>query len=186
MAGSSVEIEMRLDGSAGTWFVAHGRVARVRAASHSLVVALEALPQSLAVLLAAETGRARFAPIEVMVIDGDRTRRAQLSEAFRAEGCHVVEAGTTLEALDSLTVASFVTDVIAVADTTPERVGTELLDYLATAHTSTLVVGMQDPDWSPHVARLAPSDVEGVLRDRVRSLLLRSEIREHVERASPS
>lgn len=49
--GASVEIEMSLDGVAGTVFVARGHVTHVRAAGHSHVIELEALPESLATLL---------------------------------------------------------------------------------------------------------------------------------------
>lgn len=64
MAGASVEIEMRLDGAASTWFVAHGQVTRVRVAKHSLVIALGTLPDPLVALLAAN-GNPRVSPIEV-------------------------------------------------------------------------------------------------------------------------
>lgn len=62
LAGASVAIEMRLDSAPGTWFVTQGRVARVRPASHSLVIKLGRLPESLATLLADETGKVEGAP----------------------------------------------------------------------------------------------------------------------------
>jgi CheY-like chemotaxis protein len=170
LAGASVEIDMRLDSAPSTGFGAQGRVARVRPVSHSLVINFGRLPKSLAKLLPDE---ARVAPTEVMVVDRDRARRTQVSDAFRAEGCHVVEASTSIEALDALTEASFVTDLIAVADTAPEKDGVELRDYLDTAYASALVVGIGDPEWIPTHAQLDPSDRDGELRARVRSLLLR-------------
>jgi hypothetical protein len=172
MAGTSVEIEMRLDGAAGTWFIAHGNVARVRAANHSLIITLDVLPLPLAALLADEDAHARVALIEVMVVDRDRARRTRVSQVFRAEGCHVVEAGTTLEALDALAGASFATAVFAVADTVPESAGIDLRDYLETAHAAALIVGIGDPEWTPTRARLDPSATEPLLRARVKSLLL--------------
>lgn len=171
LAGTSVEIEMRLDGSAGTWFIAHGKVAHVRAANHSLIIELDVLPLPLATLLA-DDARAPGALMEVMVVDGDRTRRRRVSDAFRAEGCHVVEAGTALEALDAITSASFATVVFAVADTVPERAGIDLRGYLETAHAAALIVGIGDPELAPMRARLDPSDTEALLRTRVKSLLL--------------
>lgn len=172
MAGISVEIEMRLDGAAGTWFIAHGKVAHVRAANHSLIIALDVLPLPLATLLADDDAHARVALIEVMVVDRDRARCTRVSDAFRAEGCHVVEVGTALEALDAITSASFATTVFAVADTVPESAGIDLRDYLETAHATALIVGIGDPEWTPTRARLDPSDAEALLRARVKALLL--------------
>jgi hypothetical protein len=58
MAGAPVEIEMRFDLAGGSWFVAHGHVARVGAANHSLVIALDVLPEELSALLTAESANA--------------------------------------------------------------------------------------------------------------------------------
>jgi hypothetical protein len=52
LAGAAVEIEMRLDGAAGNWFSLRGHVSHIRAANHSLVIAIDALPPPLAALLA--------------------------------------------------------------------------------------------------------------------------------------
>jgi CheY-like chemotaxis protein len=117
------------------------------------------------------------APIEVLVIDRDRGRRQQVSEAFRAEGCHVVEAADSIEALDALTHASVPTEVIAVADTEPESVGVELRDHLDRAYASALIVGIGGPEWIPTHAQLDPSDADGLLREHVRALLMLAPIR---------
>src|SRR5687767_4125770 len=123
MAGMSVEIEVRLDGDS-QWLWFHGQVARVRAADHSLVIAVAALPAALTRLVA-EAEQAGVAPIEVMVVDGDRGRRARIAEAFRAEGCHVVEVSSTSDALAALSNAPVATELIAVADTDPDSVASE-------------------------------------------------------------
>ena len=167
MAGMSVEIEMRLDGHS-TWFWFHGQVARVRAADHSLVIAVAALPAELAALVA---GAGEVAPIEVMVVDDDRGRRARISDAFRAEGCHVVEVSSTSDALAALSDAPIATEVIAVADTDPDTAAVELRSYLeANAHA--MVVGIGGVEWIPSGARLDPEDPLADLRSRVHSLLL--------------
>ena len=172
LAGVSVEIEMRLDGPAGTWFIVHGKVARVCAETHSLIIALDALPLPLATLVANDEPHPRVALIEVMVVDRDRAHRMRVSDAFRAEGCHVVEVGTTLEALHSITGASFATTVFAVADTVPESAGIDLRAYLDTTHATALIIGIGDPEWTPTHARLDPLETEALLRARVKSLLL--------------
>jgi hypothetical protein len=172
MAGISLEIEMRLDGAAGTWFLLHGQVARVRPADNGLVIAISALPLPLAVLLASNAGQARARPIEVMVVDRDVARRIRVAEAFRAEGCHVVEAGSPLEAIDALGTASYATDVIAVADTVPDSIALDLREHLDAAYVDALVVAIGEPEWIPTREHLDPSDSEGLLPNRVQSLLL--------------
>lgn len=171
MAGADVEITMRLNGATGGWFALSGRVRRVRAASHSVVIALASVPPPLATWIAEQTDRTEVSAIEVMVVDRDSGRRIQIAAAFRAEGCHVIEAGTPLEALDELERASFTTDVIAVADTDPDRIGIDLRDHLDDAGNA-LVISIGDPEWTPTRARLASSDAEGPLQERVRLFLL--------------
>jgi hypothetical protein len=163
---------MRLDGAAGTWFLLHGQVKRVRATDDRLLIALGALPLPLAVLLTSKSGQPRARPIEVMVVDRDLARRVQVADAFRAEGCHVLEASTPLEAIDRLGAASYTTDVIAVADTVPDSIAVDLRNHLDVAYVDALVVAVGEPEWIPGRARLDPSESEGALPARVHSLLL--------------
>jgi hypothetical protein len=67
---------MRLDGSAGTWFIAHGKVAHVRAANQSLIIELDVLPLPLATLLA-DDARAPNALTEVMAVIARAAHRYQ-------------------------------------------------------------------------------------------------------------
>ncbi len=172
LAGIPLEIEMRLDGAAGTWFLLHGRVTRVRPADDTLVVAIGALPLPLAVLLTSKRGQPRTRSIEVMVVDRDLARRAQVADAFRAEGCHVLEVSTPLEAIDRLGAAAYATDVIAVADTVPDSIAIDLRNHLDAAYVDALVVAVGEPEWVPGRARLDPSESEGLLPAHVQSLLL--------------
>jgi CheY-like chemotaxis protein len=171
MAGASVEIEMRLDGAAGSWFLLQGRVARIRAASHTLVIAIDALLPPLAALIASQDDKPAVSPIEVMVVDGDRVRRARVAEAFRAEGCHVAESSTPLEALDGLDTAPYATDVIAVADTALYGAAVDLRNYLDGTYLDTLVIAVGNPKRKPSRVLLDPSDVLGQLGAHVRSVL---------------
>lgn len=178
MAGSPVEIEMRLNGSEGSWFVLSGRVRRVRASSHSLVIAIASMPAPLLAWIAEQAKCIEPRLLEVMVVDRDIVRRILVAEAFRAEGCHVFEASTALEAFDELEGASFITDVFAVADTEPGHIGTDLRNHFDGAYLDALVVGVGEPNWTPTRERLVPDNVEGSLQGHVRALLLaRSEAR---------
>lgn len=169
--GAPLAIEMRLNGVAGNWFHLEGRVRRVRTANHSLVIDIVPVPAPLAAWIAAQTDRAHVPALEVMVVDSDVVRRARIAEAFRAEGCHVSETGSPLEALHGLEDASFTTRLIVVADTEPRSIGVDLRDYLDVAHVA-MVVAVGDPEDSPMRARLAPSDDARPLQECVRTLLL--------------
>lgn len=171
LAGASVEVEMRLDGEPGGWFILHGQVARVRPASHRLVIAIAALPGVLSALLARHAADPAVAAVEVMIVDRELARRTRVAQAFRAERCHVVEVGTALEALDGLERSSRATDVIAVADTIPDSIGIELRDYLDAACLDAAVIALGEPEWTPGRARLDPSDADGLLAAGVRSVL---------------
>ena len=109
------------------------------------------------------------ARLEVMVVDRDRARCTQVSEAFRAEGCHVVEATSSLDALRALIGTHVAIDLIAVADTMPENEADDLREYLDTYATSR-VIAIGEQEWTPTRPRLDPSDSSS-LRARVKSLL---------------
>ena len=110
------------------------------------------------------------APIEVMIVDRDRGRRGQVSEAFRAEGCHVVEVATSREALFALTDVRVSVQVIVVADTTPQNIAVELRDYLE-MYEDAFIVAVGGAEWIPTGARLDPDDSDHLLQTRVHSLL---------------
>lgn len=172
LAGASVEIEMRLDGETGGWFILHGQVARVRPEKNSLVIAIAALPEPISALLARHAHDPAVRAVEVMIVDSELARRTRVAQAFRAEGCHVLEVSTALDAIDSLERGDNATDLIAVADTIPETAGTELRDYLEQAHADSFVIAVGDPEWLPGRTRLDPSDADGQLSAHVRSVLL--------------
>lgn len=168
LAGASVELEVRLDAGHEGWFLVQGQVARVRPESHTLIIALEAIPAELAALLAV---RPRASQLEVLVVDSELTRRASIAEAFRDEGCHVSEVSTAAEALDDLARVPVKTDVIVVGDTFPDTVGDDLLGQLETRYTNALIVAAGGPEWTPTRARLDPTCTAEALRSNVRALL---------------
>ncbi len=172
MAGAPVEVEMRLDGEIGGWFILHGQVQRVRDLDHRLVITITTLPGPLASLIAKTAGRSGLAPIEVMIVDAAVAERTRVAEAFRAEGCHVVEAGTPLEAIGGLEGSASATTLIAVADTIPDRIGIELRDYLDSMQEGAFIVALGEPEWTPTRTRLDPSNADGLLDARIRALLL--------------
>jgi hypothetical protein len=170
MVGGVFDLELRLDGALSSSFL-HGKVVRVRAVDHVLVIALTTLPELLVALIASPRGAARLPPVEVMVVDRDRVRRTHVASAFRAEGCHVFETATPLEAIDELVDATRTTDVIAVADTAPDHNGVDLRDYLDGAYVDALIVTVDDLGWTPSRAEVDPTASEQLLRSAVRSVL---------------
>lgn len=174
MAGASVEVEMRLDGQTGEsvgWFVLHGRVARVRFDNQSLIIQIGALPRPLAALIE-RISESAVPPVQAMIVDRESARRTRVAEAFRAEGCQVIEVATPIEALHWLERGWRGTDVFAVADTIPDTVGVDLRAFLDTVSPDALVVALGGPEWTPGRERLDPSDADGILASHVRSLLL--------------
>jgi hypothetical protein len=174
MAGACVEVEMRLDGQTGEssgWFVLHGQVARIRLDNHSLIIQIGALPRPLAALIERARNSA-VPPVEAMIVDREVARRTRVAEAFRAEGCQVIEVATPIEALHWLERGWLGTDVFAVADTIPETIGIDLRELLDTVAPDALVVGLGGPEWTPGRERLDPSDGDGLLASHVRSLLV--------------
>ena len=174
MAGASVEVEMRLDGQTGEsagWFVLHGQVARVRFDTQSLIIQIRALPRPLSALIE-RMRRSEVPPIEAMIVDREVARRTRVAEAFRAEGCQVIEVATPIEALHWLERGWRGTDVFAVADTIPKDVGVDLRAFLDEVAPDALVLALGDPEWTPGRERLDPSGGDGLLASHVRSLLL--------------
>jgi CheY-like chemotaxis protein len=174
MAGASVEVEMRLDGQTGEsagWFVLHGQVARVRFDNQSLIIQIGALPRPLAALIERIRSSA-VPPIEAMIVDRELARRTRVAEAFRAEGCQVIEVATPIEALHWLERGWRGTDVFAVADTIPDTIGIHLREFLDALAPDALVIALGGPEWTPGRERLDPSDGDGLLAAHVRSLLV--------------
>lgn len=166
-AGASVEVEMQLDDVEGSAFIVHGYVARIRSDTQTLVVALEEMPWRLATLLA----EVPLTVIEVMIVDRDHVRRSFVASAFRAEGCHVVEAGDSAKAIAELEDAPFATDVIAVGDSWPEEASSDLA-CLETSYEGAVVIAIGDLEWTPFRTRLDPTEPEHLFRASVHSLVL--------------
>jgi CheY-like chemotaxis protein len=174
MVGASVEVEMRLDGQIGEvagWFVLHGQVARVRFDNQSLIIQIGALPRPLVALIE-RIRRSAVPPVEAMIVDREVARRTRVAEAFRAEGCQVIEVATPIEALHWLERGWRGTDVFAVADTIPDTIGIDLRAFLDTSAPDALVVSLGGPEWTPGRERLDPSVSDGLLASHVRALLL--------------
>jgi hypothetical protein len=164
LIGAPVEVEMRLDGRHGTWFLLQGHVTQIRPATQTVIVSIEELPPTLLALVAARTiDLAMTAPVIVMVVDRDLARRQTIAEAFRGEGCHVREAGTPLEALDALDNGGAATDIFAVIDTAPDHIGIDLRAFFDATYPDAMVL---DAGW---VTSLGANDE---LRSRVHALVL--------------
>lgn len=170
--GAPVHIEMRLDGAAGTWFFTRGRISRVHASRHSVVIAIEHLPGELAAICGKGTAR-DDEHLDVLLVDEDVCRRIAVAAAFREAGCRVMGASTPLDAMELLDSRGGV-DLIAVADSYPEKAANDLREYLDGAETKAEVIALgENDDWVATRERLDPSDGDGHLAERVSTLLTR-------------
>lgn len=169
----AVEIELRLDTRASEWLQLHGRILRIDLAS--VAVTFDQVPASV-VRMIDEMSTASHASrrvVSVVLVDATAARRDPIAEAFRAVGCTVLEVATPLEAIVTLGEARFEPDLIAIADSLPATISTELREFVEREHPRTKLVTIGDhliePDGIAHW--LSSADPQLDLAARVRQLL---------------
>lgn len=172
MLGRTVDIELRLDDPQAKWIRLEGKIVRIVAET----VAVSFIATSALIRLVDAMGtasRARLRVLSVVLIDEDDQRRAVIAEGFRAVGCNVIEAPTSLEAIVRLGEASFEPDVIAVADSIPMASANEMRRFIGQHHPHVKLVAISDdaaePIEVPH--QLSSIDVAGNLTGIIRTML---------------
>lgn len=134
-AGGRIELQIRLDGARQRWVPLGGRIGRI-ATDGIVSVSFFDVPTEFEdviqdqLLYELECGTQRHA----LVVDPDPARRARTADRLRAEGWHVTETSSPLEAIDYLGEASAHPSVVHVARTSPVSTGAELRRYLAREH----------------------------------------------------
>ncbi|HSD88875.1 MAG TPA: PilZ domain-containing protein [Kofleriaceae bacterium] len=162
LAGSPVEVDLRLDESATMLFSLHGRV--VRASSATGIVAIELL--DVGVLFEKCIARELCAASDydasphVILVDAACAQRDSIANAFRAGGCKVTEVSTPWEAIAHIDRNQFEPSVIAIADTQPEQVAEELREFLRVEHPQAhmVAIGRSSLDRDPASSWLSGSD----------------------------
>ncbi len=173
MLARTVEIEIRLDGMHAQWLHASGRIVRI--STDGVAVTFDTLPTALLRVIdeMSTASRARLRVISVILIDADPQRRAAMADGFRSTGCFVVETSTPLEALVRLGESSFEPDLIAVADSIPSTVASELRTFVEREHPRAKLVTIGDDVVEPAGIGhwLSSVDASSDLPRRVREVL---------------
>lgn len=162
LAGSSVDVDLRLDESATMLFSLNGRV--VRASSATGIVAIELLDVGIlferAVARELHSATAYDASPHVILVDAPSAQRDSIAKAFRAGGCDVTEVSTPWEAIAHIDRGQFEPAVIAIADTQPEEVAEELREFLSAEHPEAhmVAIGRSPLDRDPAGSWLSGSD----------------------------
>ncbi len=142
--GTAVELDIRLDGAAGTWIRVHGYVNRIDPPTGSIALALDEVPEDFDSVVQEEivaTLACERVP-HVMLVDGDPAYRARLAGALHAAGWAVTEAASPLEAIARLDESRLRPRLIAVVDTVPSRDADQLRDFLGHAYPALPVVAI--------------------------------------------
>jgi hypothetical protein len=141
--GERVRLDVRLDG-VGRWLGLTGSVARVDARHFrtALVIELAVVPQDFEdlvqdeLLSALECARMPW----ILLVDGARARRARVAAAFRAIGCHVIEASSPLEAIAEIDQSRRHLWAIVIGDTKPASHADELRRFFAETYPGVSVI----------------------------------------------
>lgn len=169
-----VELEVRLDAGHQEWWQATGRVMRIYA--DGVALAFDTLAPVLLRTLdeLATASRAHRRVVNVVLIDADTSRRSAMATGFRATGCAVVEAATSLEAIVRLGEASFEPDVIAIADSDPSLESTNLRTFVERDHPRVKLITIGDELVNPEgIANwLSSANPDFDLPNRVRDALV--------------
>lgn len=140
----AVEMEIRLDGQLAQWLQASGKITRI--AATGIAIAFDTAPVPLVRLIdeMSEVSRTRLRVLSIVLIDADPHRRPVIAEGFRAAGCTVLEISTPLEAIVRLGESSFEPDLIAIADSVPSTVVSELRRFVECDHPRVKLVTIGD------------------------------------------
>jgi CheY-like chemotaxis protein len=172
LLGRMVDIELRMDDPLAKWIRVEARVTRISGGS----IAVEFNEPRPALIRLVEAmvvaSRLRQRVLSVVLIDEDTVRREMIAEGFRAVGCNVVEAPTSLEAVIRLGEQAFEPDLIAVADSVPVASANEMREFIARNHSHVKLVSITN-DLTPPSDRqhwLSSGDPTPDLAHRIRHL----------------
>jgi hypothetical protein len=169
-----VDIQVRLDAGHQEWWQATGRVLRIHA--EGIALAFDTLAPAMVRALddLATASRAHQRVVNVVLIDTDPQRRSAMAAGFRATGCMVVEAASSLEAIVRLGEASFEPDVIAIADSDPGLEASDMRVFVERDHPKVKVVTIGDQLLQPDgfANWLSSANPDADLPARVRQVLV--------------
>ena len=171
--GRTVDIELRFDTQQSEWVQLSGRIVRV--GPTSIALSFNSVPDGFVELidetLTASLNRKRL--MSILMVDATLDRRLRLAEAFRSAGCAVLDVSSPLEAIVRLGEYHFEPDIVAIADSLPDTVSSELRAFVTHEHprAKQVTIGDQitEPDGLEHwLSSLDPGDD---LAARVRRVL---------------
>jgi hypothetical protein len=173
LLGSAAEIDLRLDDREATWFELRGRILRLDA--RSVALAFDDPPASFLRVIN-EIVRASHhhqRVLSIVLVDATPARRSEMTEAFRAAGCGVIEVSTPLEAIVRLGESHFEPDLIAIADSSPAAVSDELRRFVDAEHPRAKLVTISDAANEPTglLHWLSATNPAGDLATRIRKVL---------------
>ena len=177
LLGRQATVELRFDGQSAEWLPGSGKILRITA--DTVAIAFDELTGTMRRDVSSMAGqsRAHHRVMNVLLVDSDPKRRAAMLAGFRAAGCVVVEASTPLEAIVRLGESSFEPELIAIADSAPTGISTELREFVEREHpyVKLVTIGNEllDPKADPAsvVNWLSSANPEADLRARVREML---------------
>ncbi len=171
LLGRTVDIELRLDDPLSQWNRLEGKIVRI--GNDSVAISLHPTPALIRLVdEMTNASRTRERVISVILLDEDASRRRLLGDAFRAVGCSLIEAATSLEAIVRLGESSFEPDVIAVADSIPATTANEMREFVGRNHPHVKLVSITDViDSGLNIFQLTADDLRGNLVDAIRRVL---------------
>lgn len=175
LIGEPVDLELRLDTQQSAWLHLRGRVLRI--GSTTIAISLDVVPDSFERVIdeSLTASHSRKRVLSIVIVDATLSRRLQMAEAFRASGCAVVDVSTPLEAIVRLGEFHFEPDVIAIADSLPSSIASELRTFINMAHPRAKLVTIGDHAVEPEGLAhwLSSFNPDGDLAKRVLALLMR-------------
>jgi len=173
LLASTVDLSLRLDGRDSAWLELRGQILRIGA--NSLAIGLGVVPPSFARIiddtLTASHHHDRV--LSIVLVDATPRRRSEMTDAFRAAGCAVIDVSTPLEAIVRLGESHFEPDLIAIADSLPVTIANELRVFVDEQHPRAKLVTIGDATSAPiGLAHwLSATNPGGDLAARIRKVL---------------
>ncbi len=135
LIGELVYVDLRFD-ACPTKFSLIGRVNRMDSSAGMIEIEFEFMPEGFEDFVEDELVAAAVHDSlpRMILVDSRGRQRSTIADAFRRAGCEVAEASTPLEAIAYLGGSRFELNLIAVADTFPEKVAEELREFLLDEH----------------------------------------------------